>query len=153
VMQWQRDVARAVRSSPGSALAVLHLAALALLVAFRGRWLREHLLALAARQGWRVSPDAAAQLATAHYRRMLRLLERRGMRKAVGQTPLEFAASLPSPALAAPVTDLTLYYQAARFGATPVDLARMSELLGVIKSTNAASRKMEIGKGKMDSPL
>lgn len=134
VMRWQWTVTGAIRRSPGSAVAVLLLAALAVLVLFRGQMLREHLLALAARRGWRIAPDAAAALATAHYRRMLRLLERRGLRKAAGQTPLEFAASLPSPALAAPVTDLTHRYQAARFGAAPAELRQMAALLDAIRS-------------------
>lgn len=139
VMQWQRDLVQAARQSPGTALAVLLLAVLALAVLFRGRVLREALLALAARSGWRMAPEAAAELATLHYRRMLRLLARRGHHKAAGQTPLEFAASLPASSLAAPVAELTARYQAARFGAAPADLAAMAALLAAIKSALRAS--------------
>ena len=134
VMRWQRDIVRAAQESPGSAVAVLLLAGLAVVVLFRGRALRESLLALAARSGWRITPEAAAEIATANYRRLLRLLERRGHRKAAGQTPLEFAASLPAPTLAAPVVEFTNHYQAARFGAAPANLARMSALLDSVKS-------------------
>lgn len=134
VMQWQRDLVRAARESPGAATAVLMLAALAFVVLFRGRALREALLALAARWGWRIAPEAAAELATVHYRRMLSLLERRGHRKSAGQTPLEFAASLPKGSLAAPVAELTAHYQAARFGAAPADLTAMAALLASVKS-------------------
>jgi transglutaminase-like putative cysteine protease len=133
VMQWQRAVLRAAQQSPGTAVAVLLLAALALVVLFRGRALREALLALAARSGWRIAPEAAAELATLHYRRMLRMLERRGHHKAAGQTPLEFAASLPAGSLAAPVAALTAHYQAARFGAAPADLPAMAALLAAVR--------------------
>jgi hypothetical protein len=47
---------------------------------------------------------------------------------------LEFAASLPASSLAAPVTELTAHYQAARFGAAPADLHAMAALLASVKS-------------------
>jgi uncharacterized protein (TIGR03382 family) len=134
VMSWQRDIVRAAQQSPIAAGAALTLAVLAFVVLFRRRALREALLALAARSGWRFAPQAAAELATMHYRRMLRLLERRGHHKAAGQTPLEFAASLPAPSLSTPVAALTAHYQAARFGAVPADLTVMAALLASVKS-------------------
>lgn len=137
MMRWQQRVTRAAGDSPISAAAVLVLLALAVLVMLRGRAIREFLLAIAVRRGWRVAPQAAAELASAQYRRMLRLLERRGLRKAAGQTPLEFAASLPSPALAAPVTELTVRYQASRFGAAPADLVNMAALIDSVKAALA----------------
>jgi hypothetical protein len=72
-------------------------------------------------------------LASLHYREMLRLLERRGFRKAPAQTPLEFASSLPDPNLAAPVNELTSVYHAARFGGRLPDAHRASFLLDRIR--------------------
>ena len=65
-------------------------------------------------------------LATLQYNEMLRLLARRGIRKAPGQTPLEFATSLPDGNLAAPVHELTGMYQAARFGGQTADARQAS---------------------------
>jgi transglutaminase-like putative cysteine protease len=82
------------------------------------------------RAGAAVSPHAAAL----SYRHMLRLLERRGWKKSPDQTPLEFAAVLPSTAVAAPVTHLTQIYQAARFGSHPADAARLASLLAEVQA-------------------
>jgi hypothetical protein len=65
---------------------------------------------------------------------MLRLLERRGWKKSPHQTPLEFAAVLPSTAFALPVTHLTQIYQAARFGNQPADAARLASLLAKVQA-------------------
>ena len=73
-------------------------------------------------------------LATIQYNEMLRLLERRGIRKTPGQTPMEFAVALPDGNLAEPVLELTSLYQAARFGAKPGDPRRASSLLDRIHS-------------------
>jgi transglutaminase-like putative cysteine protease len=70
-----------------------------------------------------------ASLAAFEYRQMLKLLERRGWRKAPAQTPLEFAASIPAGELAGPVAQITEMYQSARFGAQPADAQVMSSLL------------------------
>src|SRR6266853_1888491 len=58
----------------------------------------------------RVSTSTAMtpHLATLQYNEMLRLLSRRGIRKAPGQTPLEFAGSVPDGNLAEPVYELTV---------------------------------------------
>ena len=74
------------------------------------------------------------QLATLQYQKMLRLLERRGLRKAVGQTPLEFVAAVPQPELAAPVGQLTDLYQAARFGEHPGNFQQMAALLDSVRA-------------------
>ena len=65
---------------------------------------------------------------------MLRLLARHGMRKAPGQTPLEFATAVPDGNLAAPVHELTAMYHAARFGGQAPDPRRASSLLDRIQS-------------------
>jgi protein-glutamine gamma-glutamyltransferase len=84
----------------------------------------------------RVSSTAAMtpHLATLQYNEMLRLLARRGIRKEAGQTPLEFATSLPNGNLAAPVRELTTMYHAARFGGQASDPRRATSLLTRIQS-------------------
>jgi len=77
--------------------------------------------------------ELTPRLATLHYQQMLRLLARRGLRKPPGQTPLEFAASLPRAEWSAPVSEFTDLYQSARFGARGTDRARMATLLDTLK--------------------
>ena len=84
------------------------------------------------RRGWRAA--LTPQLATLQYQKMLRLLERRGMRKGTGQTALEFVAAVPQPELAAPVAELTDLYQAARFGERAGNFQQMARLVEAIKS-------------------
>ena len=74
------------------------------------------------------------RLATLQYQKMLRLLERRGLRKPAGQTPLEFVAAVPLPLMAAAVAQLTELYQAARFGERPGNSQQMAALVESIKS-------------------
>jgi protein-glutamine gamma-glutamyltransferase len=87
---------------------------------------------------WHLRISAAAEmtphLATLQYNEMLRLLARRGIRKPPGQTPHEFATSLPDGNLAAPVHQLTGMYQAARFGGRTTDAKEASTLLKLIQS-------------------
>ena len=84
----------------------------------------------------RISSAAAMtpHLATLQYNEMLRLFARRGIRKAPGQTPIEFAASLPDGNLSAPVHELTGMYQAARFGGQTSDPRQASSLLNLIRT-------------------
>ena len=81
------------------------------------------------------------QAAALSYRRMLRLLERRGWRKRPGQTALEFAESLPVNEVRAPVLLLTELYLGARFGRRAADGRRFANLLGDLQAAlrNAAS--------------
>jgi hypothetical protein len=65
---------------------------------------------------------------------MLHLLERRGIEKAEGQTPLEFAASVGLGKMAAPVAEFTTLYQAARFGGANADRQQLRDLLDRIRS-------------------
>jgi transglutaminase-like putative cysteine protease len=107
---------------------------IALLIYLRGRPLIGYLVAR-----WRVRArrggNLTASLAALEYREMLRLLEKRGWKKAPSQTPLEFASAIPSVDLSAPVAQLTELYQSARFGdhAAPVD--QMSSLLHSIRES------------------
>jgi tetratricopeptide (TPR) repeat protein len=79
--------------------------------------------------------EISAHLATLRYEQMLRMLERRGLRKRPAQTPLEFAAALPAAQLVIPVAKFTDLYLMARFGSTQPDERRMSELLSEIRGT------------------
>ena len=83
----------------------------------------------------RISRTAAMtpHIATLQYNEMLRLLARRGIRKAPGQTPVEFATSLPDGNLSLPVHELTSLYQAARFGGKTSDPRTASSLLDRIQ--------------------
>lgn len=112
------------------AVALGTLAALALLL--RRSALRR---LLAKFWGLNLSPRAELTpgLARLHYEEMLRLLARRGLPKSPGQTPLEFAASVPGAQLSGPVAELTDLYQTARFGARRPQARRMSELLRRVK--------------------
>jgi hypothetical protein len=113
---------------------------IALLIYLRGRPLISYLVAR-----WRVRArrggNLTASLAALEYREMLRLLEKRGWKKAPSQTALEFASAIPAADLSAPVAQLTELYQSARFGdhAAPVD--QMSSLLHSIRETLRSRRK------------
>ncbi|HVA94874.1 MAG TPA: DUF3488 and transglutaminase-like domain-containing protein [Candidatus Dormibacteraeota bacterium] len=73
-------------------------------------------------------------LATIQYNEMLRLLARRGFRKAPEQTAWEFATSLPDGNLAVPVQEMTSMYQAARFGAQASDPRHVFSILQRIRT-------------------
>jgi len=77
--------------------------------------------------------DLSAPLAAFEYREMLRVLEKRGWKKAESQTALEFAASIPEMKIAAPVAQLTELYQSARFGAHAARLEQISAMLRSIR--------------------
>jgi protein-glutamine gamma-glutamyltransferase len=106
----------------------------ALLLYLRGRWMISHLVAR-----WRLrasrSGNLTASLAALEYREMLRLLENRGWKKPVSQTPFEFAAAIPQADLAAPVAQLTELYLSARFGHHPARIEQMSSLLRSIRES------------------
>jgi transglutaminase-like putative cysteine protease len=107
---------------------------LALLFYLRGRSMLGYLVqrwSLRARRGGNLT----AGLAALEYNEMLRLLERRGWKKAVSQTPLEFAAAIPAADLAGPVARLTELYQSARFGNHPARVDQMSSLLRLIRNS------------------
>jgi len=113
-MRFLLDLDRRVEASHYTLPSILAFL-IALLLYIRGR----SLIAYAAAR-WRLrrghSGNLTASLAAFEYRAMLRLLEKRGWKKAESQTPLEFAATIPDVAIAAPVAQLTDLYQSARFG-------------------------------------
>jgi hypothetical protein len=127
---WQSRAAHTAAFLPAS-FAIL--AAICISVLLLQPTIRQRLMTL-----WRlrVSTSAAMtpHLATLQYNEMLRLLARRGIRKAPGQTPLEFAASLPDGNLTAPVRELTAMYHSARFGGQASDRRRASSLLDGLQS-------------------
>ena len=101
-------------------------------LAMRGRSIIRYALArwaLRARRGGNLT----ASLAALEYAEMLRMLEARGWKKSLSQTPLEFAEVIPAD-LSAPILQLTEIYQAARFGSHAAPIERMSSLLRLIKN-------------------
>jgi transglutaminase-like putative cysteine protease len=74
----------------------------------------------------RVSPADATLL----YRRMLKLMRRRGYQKPPWFTPAEFAATLPASDMASVVEEFTTGYQALRFGGDREAAVRLGMLLG-----------------------
>jgi transglutaminase-like putative cysteine protease len=106
---------------------------------WRNPGLREH-IALA----WRLrsrNGSLTPHTAALFYLRTLRMLERRGWKKSPWQTPLEFAASLPSGDLTEAVTQLTETYQSARFGGHGADLGSVSTLLARLEDALRKSPK------------
>jgi hypothetical protein len=79
------------------------------------------------------SPQANPLLASRLYAELLRLLERHGFARRAAQTPLEFAVSVQTPALAPAVSEFTRIYSSARYGGTPCDTPRLRHLLEQIR--------------------
>jgi len=77
------------------------------------------------------NPDAAA---TIWYRRMLRLLARRGWQRAPAQTPKEYVATIGDELLRARMADFTSHYERARFGHSANDAAKLPEIFEEVKS-------------------
>jgi transglutaminase-like putative cysteine protease len=132
--RWQSEIPSV---PPWIPIVLVAMAALALSVG--NAELRER-VALA----WRLRLRSGAlplQTAALSYRRMLRLLERAGWTKSPDQTPLEFAAALPSGQLGTPVTGLTELYQAARFGGQNPDAAKLTSLLAEVQAALGSHKK------------
>jgi protein-glutamine gamma-glutamyltransferase len=128
-----------VRESPHVLSAMLIILVIAFLL-LRSRAIAGYLIMrwhLRLQRGGALTPA----LAVLEYRQMLKLLERRGWRKTDGQTPAEFAASIPATEFAGPVSQLTELYQSARFGAHPADAQAMTALLNSIRSLIHSQKK------------
>jgi hypothetical protein len=67
------------------------------------------------------------------YRRFLAMLRKRGLVRGVSATPIEFARSIASPALAGPAMEFTLAYNELRYAGRLEASARMAELLDRIE--------------------
>jgi transglutaminase-like putative cysteine protease len=78
------------------------------------------------------------QLASRLYAELLRMLARRGLMRAVSQTPFEFAAGVHAPNLAPAVQEFTQLYAHARFGGVPCDTSRLRQLLDQVRSAQRA---------------
>jgi transglutaminase-like putative cysteine protease len=74
------------------------------------------------------------QLASGLYAELLRVLARRGLKRDMSQTPLEFAAAVNAPNLAPPVREFTQLYAHARFGDAPCDTTRLRQLLDQVRA-------------------
>jgi transglutaminase-like putative cysteine protease len=81
------------------------------------------------------SSNANPLLASRLYAELLRLLERHGFVRRATQTPLEFAASVQTPALSLAVREFTSIYASARYGGAPCDTSRLRHLLQQVRDT------------------
>jgi hypothetical protein len=77
--------------------------------------------------------SASSADATLLYRRMLRIIEKRGFSKPPWFTPAEFAATLPASPTAAIVGEFTERYQALRFGGDGASAPKLGELLAELE--------------------
>jgi hypothetical protein len=112
----------------------LALAVMALAIAAAFSWRRYG-------QSWRrnARQDGAAS-AVAFYQEMLRALERAGHKRAINQTPAEYAQQLRMPAVA----EITSIYQQVRFGDQILgddEIARVDLLLREVKKRPSKSRR------------
>jgi hypothetical protein len=86
---------------------------------------------------WNLHTPESAQanplLASRLYAELLRLLERHGFARRAAQTPLEFAVSVQTRALAPAVSEFTRIYSNARYGGAPCDTLRLRHLLEQIR--------------------
>ena len=85
--------------------------------------------ALRLRQVLRDPGRAPGTAASFWYVRMLKTMERRGIRKSPSQTPEEFAAAIADPAVRQDVVVFTEHYERARFADSAEDAQRLPELL------------------------
>jgi hypothetical protein len=126
--RWQNGHAR---------LSLLFPAALVfILLILRFDWIRAAFRWLSLYLQLRSSPSDRSnpQLASRLYTDLLRVLAKRGFRRAETQTPLEFAASSGlHPDLIPAVREFTNLYAAARFGNLPCDTIRLRTLLTQIR--------------------
>lgn len=72
-----------------------------------------------------LKPHSAA---TIWYRRMLKLLSKRGIRKSPAQTPQEFIQSVSVVAVKRQLAEFTVHYEKARFGDSAPDAEKLPEL-------------------------
>ena len=78
--------------------------------------------------------EAPKTAASFWYTRMLKVMERRGIRKSPAQTPEEFASAIPDPEIQRNVVIFTEYYERARFADSVEDAERLPELYEVISN-------------------
>lgn len=78
--------------------------------------------------------EASRHDASVFYSEMLNAVARRGFVKLTGQTPEEFARSIPDSKVGEAVGEFTRAYYGARFGGSPAGAAQLGPLLDRIKS-------------------
>jgi hypothetical protein len=126
--RWLADGTKELMDNPRTLPVALALAAGVVLL-WRGRALRDWWRAYQLLRRANGGAALGAAEATLLYRRLLAQLRRRGFAKPAGATPLEFAAGLPPPELAATVVEFTHLYNRARFGEAGIEAARLLALL------------------------
>jgi len=136
VKGWHRMLEGGFKQSPRLLLIPALLLAVIVLLLARGRALADLWVTARARAGagYARRPERAPRLATLYYTRLLRALERRGLRKKDSQTPREFALSLSPENLAERVVEMTRLYEASRFGREPADTAALARALREIEA-------------------
>ena len=82
------------------------------------------------------APETAATL---WYAQMLKLLQKKGMKKLATQTPEEFTSTINDPVLHSSVALFTAHYERARFADSAVDAQRLPSLFEAVRLT--AGRK------------
>lgn len=102
------------------------------LVALNARRLRRTLRELRLARRPEQAPSSAAGV---WYARLVKLLARRGWRKAPAQTPQEFAAAIEDLQLRHLVAEFTATYERARFGDSAADAAALPELYRRVRTT------------------
>ena len=131
MLQWARHSQDRVEHSPRRwAVMAVVIAFVFLLLGNIGRivrglhekWLRAHP---------ERSPEQAAAM---WYRRMSRVLARRGVEKPAAQTPQEFVKKIKDSRLREPVARFTDAYESARFGDSAEDVKRLPELYEEVES-------------------
>jgi hypothetical protein len=120
-----RQTQQRVTEAPRQWTALGIVLALLLVLATNARtilhWIREQRL--------RRHPEEAPQRAAAlWYKKMTRLLARKGWKKTPTQTPLEFLTRIQDADLRERVERFTHAYEAARFGDSPVQAGRLPDL-------------------------
>jgi protein-glutamine gamma-glutamyltransferase len=130
--RWIKDTAARLKSAALSSASYVPwlVAAIALAIAsilfapVLGRWWSNRLRSRRLARG-----EGQASDATLLYRRMLGVLERRGIQKPPWLTPVEFAHVLPNSEMAMLVEDLTGAYNEFRFGGRTMVAQHMVHLL------------------------
>lgn len=131
MLKWAQRSQERVEHAPGRwALLGVGIAVALALLANLGR------IARALHEAWlKTHPERSPEQAAAMwYRRMARVLARRGVRKLPAQTAGEFANKIEDARLRGPVARFTNVYESARFGNSAEDAQRLPELFEEVEA-------------------